>query len=266
MKMNNKKVFLGIMGLLAMYGAGEAQAQTGTPVTPAETAVSEAKPRKSKADAVLFKIHDIVSISQNDGMYQACDFFVTFYNRSDKDINGATLNLTWKDDALEEIIQNEMKASNERSAAQAEGLQGDYVQSEDENVPSYTEKVSPQEISTTIEMPAVKAYEQVSVRSRLQTDRCFMLMNDVKTNVTSCLSENNNAVVAVGQDRGCAGLFHFVSAKNSEYYVEFKPVSYNDQQTQIKQKKADEAKEIEADYHRSVEQLEKASRTLAEIK
>ena len=172
--MNNKKVFLGIMGLLAMYGAGKAQAQTGTPVTPAETVVSEVKPRKSKADAVLFKIHDIVSINQNDGMYQACDFFVTFYNRSDKDINGATLNLTWKDDALEEIIRNETKSSDERAAAQAEGLQEDYVHPGDENVPSYTEKVSPQEISTTIEMPAVKAYEQVSVRSRLQTDRCFM--------------------------------------------------------------------------------------------
>ena len=49
------------------------------------------------SDAILFKIHDVVPVKNADGNVVSCDVGATFYNRTEKEINNASLNLIWAD-------------------------------------------------------------------------------------------------------------------------------------------------------------------------
>lgn len=255
---NSKKAFLGILGLLMT--AGTANAQVGdVPAAPAQNFAQGPK----KDEAILFKVHDINPIKdkEKNGVADACDFYVTFYNRSPKDINGAVLDLTWIDDSLIEIIDAEKADSAERNK------NGENV---DPNF-SYTQRGNPVDLTATIDMPAIKAYKQITVRSRIKTDRCFILLDDLSVNVKSCSAKNDAGSSSMpgsimGQNAGCNGLFRFVSSKNPEYYMEFRSVSYDEQKAEERKQRAGEEQDLEEKYRKAVEGFDRLSNVLAEIK
>lgn len=99
----------GIAGL--MLAAGAANAQTADAKTPPA--------HEEEDEAILFKVHDVKPIKNSKGdEVNACDFYVTFYNRSNKDINGAQLDLTWVDNSLIDVVnaEKEESAENTRTA------------------------------------------------------------------------------------------------------------------------------------------------------
>ncbi|MDR1694597.1 MAG: hypothetical protein LBR70_05365 [Lactobacillaceae bacterium] len=229
---NNKKVFVGALGLILAAGINTAKA-----------ADDSAKAAVVENPAILFKIHDIKPVTNSDGQTTSCDFAVTFFNRSNENINGASIDLTWDDDTvkilLDEEKNNDRRASSSRNASST--------------------------VTANIEVPAVQAMKQAVVRTRLQSDRCFLLMDDVKLRVRSCniasqsRSGSRSATV-------CANLFKFVSPNNQEYYREFKPVTLEEEAAIKLQEKENIKKDINEEYSKTVAEFERASQLLKEIK
>ena len=92
MKIQNK-FWLGVAGLL--LSAGVANAQN------ADVAAEE------ESEAILFKVHDISPVKGGiDGEVTSCEFYVTFYNRSKKDIANAQVDLSWMDDSLSDSFSD----------------------------------------------------------------------------------------------------------------------------------------------------------------
>ena len=139
--------------------------------------VDETKP------AVLFKIHDIKPIRNREGKITNCEFGATFYNRSEDDVKNINMDLTWEDKAIEDVIDMEKKVAKKK-------MENDYYNSEamgtlsepDSETEKYTRKV----LTTTLKVPNLQPYRQVSLKSRIRSDRCFLMVNDVKFKFTSC--------------------------------------------------------------------------------
>lgn len=259
---NSKNAFLGIFGLLFAAGAANAQVADVPPVLPVQNEPMPAFVANTKDEAVLFKVHDITPVKgrDKDGAVESCDFYVTFYNRSNKDINGAVLDLTWLDDSLIDIIDAE-KAESAEKITRGEGVDPNY---------SYTQNDNPTNLTATIDMPAIKSYKQITVRSRIKTDRCFVLLEDLSMNVKSCSTKNEPGAgtvsVGMGANAGCNGLFRFVSSKNPEYYMEFKSISYDEQKAEERKQRVNEEQSMEENYRKAIEGFDRLSNVLAEIK
>lgn len=235
-----------IAGLMLVVGATNAQtANVETPQT-----------LEAEDEAILFKIHDVKPVKDAKGEdVNACDFYVTFYNRSNKDINGAQLDLSWTDNSLLDIVNAEKRESAEKRK-NGEDIDANF---------SYTQKNNPQQLTTSINMPAIKAYKQITVRQSLKTDRCYVLLDHLSVNVKSCaVKPVGNASFNAGNT--CKGLFRFISQENPEYYTDFQPVSYTTQRNADVKERAGQEKEMEEQYQKAVKSIDALTQTLAEIK
>lgn len=264
---NNKKVLGAIVGVMVGTCIANANAQNitnrggqneyGVPVP-----VMDVR-KNMKSEAILFKIHDIAPLKNNEGAVVACNFNATFYNRSDKDINGATLRLTWSDKTIGGVIGDELKES--AAKRKLNDKDGRYSRAT-----SQTERVTPENIEATLEMPAVKAYKQMTLTSKIQTDRCFLLLNDMDFRIDSCsASENKNVDVisrAGNESTDCLKLFQYVSAKSPAYYKEFKKVSYDEEKAAKKTEMQKNTQEINRVYGEAVDALNATSGSLSRIK
>ncbi len=240
--MTSNRVFLSALGLLAAgcFSAVGAQAQS--------------------SEAVLFKIHDVQPVKGENNLINACDYNVTVYNRSSKDIASASLMLTWTDDTINSVISD---AKVQNKADSGTNLR---------QVISRTEASSPVQISSQLSIPALPPQKQVSVRARIQTDRCFLLMGPVQAEVKSCrinadkTGATNRRTSARASATECEGLFQYVSPENPEYYREFKPISYDDEKIQGEAKRAQERNAINSQYDAVVTELSKVPTVLDGIK
>ena len=133
--MSVQNMFLsGVAGL--MLTAGAACAQT--------TEAEAPQLAEEEDEAILFKVHDIKPVKNSKDVVNACDFYVTFYNRSNKDINGAQLDLIWEDDSLLDIIDDEKEKSAEKNK-NGENVAADF---------SYTQQTNPVQLTASVNMPA----------------------------------------------------------------------------------------------------------------
>ena len=68
-------------------------------------------------------------------------------------------------------------------------------------------------------------FQQVSLKTKVDTDRCFLLLNDMDISIDNC------GTVASGEKtsrRGCENMFRYISPKMADYYTEFKEVSQDE--------------------------------------
>ncbi len=258
--MSNKRIFTGVAAaMLAGVCLSGAQAQNINDIAaPVKNKVVSA--HKGKADAVLFKVHDISSVKNTDGDVVACEFKVTFYNRSPKDISGATLLLSWKDRVINGVIDEELKRSDEKNKMNNDGR---YVRAT-----SATEKVTPIDVNASVDMPAIKAYKQLTLSSRLQSDRCFLLLGNTDFKVSSCSAVDNQSSMAMAGygNSDCGGLFKFVSSKEPDYYKEFKKISYDEEKAAKRTAQEKDTQEVNKAYGEAVDSLNSASSILSRIK
>ena len=162
-------------------------------------------------NGVLFKIHDIVPVKNADGIVVSCDLGATFYNRTGAEVSNAALTLVWSDEVVADAINQE-----ERKAREAR-------RTNRRNTPRYnTASYNSKDISLNLRLPPIKPHQQISLKSKVMTDRCFLLLNDMEVTVTKCGTAASNEELS---KIGCDNLFRFVSPKSPEYYSEFKEVS-----------------------------------------
>ncbi len=168
------------------------------------------------SDAVLFKIHDIVPVKNADGNVTLCEVGATFYNRTATEISNAALNLVWADEVVADAINQEERNAKE---AQRTGRR---------NLPRYnTATYNSRNVNMDLRLPPLKPHQQVTLKSKVVTDRCFLLLNDMEVNVTKCGTASTGAKSS--SKANCDNLFRFVGPKSPEYYSEFKEVSADEQ-------------------------------------
>lgn len=244
----SKNVFGLALGTILLAGA-----QTVCPVSVAMAASDDA------TEEVLFKIHDISPVKNRDGEVVACDFHTTFYNRSPNEINEAVVNLVWKDTSLENVINEE---KNEDAQKRNRNANRAY---------SETERRTSTEVSTQVEISGLKSYKQVTLDNRINTDRCFMLLQQVDFSVKSCSAKG---VTAAGRSNArrnnaispCARMFKFVSPESEQYYLDFKEITLDEEKSKDEAQKREKMSQTDSVYAKTIEALNSANNALSVIK
>lgn len=245
---------------LALAFTGAAFAACAQEAAPAEDQTT--KPR-----AILFKVHDIKPVENTEGVVTHCDFLVTFYNRTTDSLRQAKIDMGWTDEITERYLIDEADAQSEtstrtrstRSSRNAEPVLG--------------------EITTSVDMPALGAYKQATVKGSVKTEKCFLLLDNLEFNVASCSVIGQNAegdnssrgsrrtrVAASRNNSECASLFEYVNSKNPEYYDEFKNISYSEQERMLNDEKKQDVSDIEITYDKIIANFEKANSIISNIK
>lgn len=203
------------------------------------------------SDGVLFKIHDIVPVKNPDGKVTSCEVGATFYNRTDKEISNAQLKLIWADEVVADAINQEERNVRE---AKKQNLR---------NLPRYnTATYNSRDVTLDLRLPTMKPYQQVTLKSKIATDRCFLLLNDMDIDVTNC------GTAAEGDKSGrmssaCDNLFRYIGPRNEEYYSEFKPISLDQQNAQEQSESDKKKQEINTLYKETVANITGLSQRLA---
>lgn len=238
---NNKKFFICALTMLLAIGANNAKAQN------ADATNNIANP------AVLYKIHDVKPVVSADGVTTSCDFVISFYNRTENTINGASLELSWEDTTIKSFLAQEEKED---------------TKSKRQRRTSSTSRQNEEIVAANIEVPTMKSLQQTAVKTRLQSDRCFLLMGEVNTKVKSCNMGTQQAQsrTMARATNTCGNLFKYVSPENPEYYREFSNVSAEQELSEKAAEKERVKKEIEQDYVNALSEFERASKLLSEIK
>ena len=120
-------------------------------------------------DAILVKIQDIKPIKDKNGITTSCEFLSTIYNRTNMDLSEISFDLAWVDTAVKNTIAIEQNINpNGRN-----------------NLSGTADYISPDVISQ-ISIPVLKRNSQKSMRGTINTNRCFILLEDAKIMVSYC--------------------------------------------------------------------------------
>ncbi len=165
---------------------------------------------------ILFKIHDVVPEKNADGKVLHCNIGATFFNRTNSDVSNMSITLRWEDEVVSDMIDMEEREDKEKRRTAPRAARSRY------STASFNSKT----IDLNVKLPPIKSMQQISMKTQVDTDRCFLLLNDMEVAVNNCgtLAMNGKA----GKDE-CANIFQYVSPKMPEYYTEFKETSYDKQ-------------------------------------
>lgn len=169
--------------------------------------------KESKGE-VIFKIHDVVPEKNAEGNVMYCNVGATFFNRTSIDMANVSLSLNWTDDVIGEIIDIEDREEREKNKSKSKGPKSRYSTS------SFTSS----NISVDLKLPPIKMNQQITLKTKVDTDRCFILLNDMDILINNC-----GTLSASSSKDACANYFQYISPKNGEYYTEFKKISLEEE-------------------------------------
>ena len=203
---------------------------------------------------ILFKIHDIKPNKDEQGFVKDCGYSLTVYNRTDTDMEAATLDLSWNDNDGNQLVEQDIVTDDE-GKQKFDGRM----------------KTKNKVISSFVDIPRTSAYEQVTLDLTAKTEKCYLLLGDVKYRVTSCKLIDKEILDTDKKAKNrkketCANMFKFVSVTNPEYYKEFQPVSHEDQAAQAEQQKVQELDKIENINNEILKNFDETKSVLSEIK
>ncbi len=231
-------------------------------VTGAETSLAASAPAtgsNTTEEEVLFKIHDISPVKNSDGEVIACDFNATFYNRSPYEVSDAVVSLTWNDQSLENIIKSEKSED-----AKKRNISSGRAYSE-------TERKTAKTVNAEVELSNLSSYKQVTVNARVNTDRCFMLLQNVDFSIKNCsakggMAENKNNARRQNRNNPCARMFKFVAPQDAQYYLDFKEISLDEEKAIEDSQKQDQKNQTNSIYSKTVDTLDSVKSIISDIK
>lgn len=226
----NKILTLGLACGMALSFIGQAQAAKET----------------SKRETVIFRIEDIKPIENDEGVTSQCEFNFTVYNRMEKAIKEANIDLSWADNVAGKYKVNEDKLEVKKDAKKARFL-----------------------ISETVNIKDIAPHQQKSFKFVVDTDKCHVLFDQVEYKVNECIADGDEIKIRNNKREGhgsCANMFDYINSQNPEYYSEFSDVPESELQQISDQRNKQDIQAIEDAYKNSIETLKKASNTLKEIK
>ncbi len=229
-------------------------------------AAQEADEQTTKPRAVLFKVHDIKPVENTEGVVTHCDFLVTFYNRTTDSLRQATIDMGWVDSVTERYLIDEESAKAE--TAEKARQNRPMVAANAKKMP---------DVTTSVEMPALGAYKQATVKGSVKTEKCFLLLDNLDYNVSACsiIGKDDNSqpdnsrrqrMTASRNTSECANLFEYVDSKNPEYYGEFKDIPFSEQERLLNNEHAQDTTDIQTSYENAVKNFQKATEIMENIK
>lgn len=198
--MNNKtKLIIGSFAVAALIGS---------------TSSARAIEKEGSSGSVLFKIHDVAPEKDVNGLVTGCNISITLFNRYDRALSNTQLQLSWDDEVVDDIISQEEMSRKEALRRDPSARLSRYPTS------ANTASI----VSTVVKLPLINAHQQISLKNKINTDRCFLLLNDMNVKVNTCTfaGEGNNNM------KGCSAEFQYISPKDPQYYTEFKEISYEE--------------------------------------
>lgn len=231
-----------------------------TIITSAHAQTTEPATESTKPNAVLFKIHEIKPVTNPEGVVTDCDFLVTFYNRTNKGLRPAKIDMGWTDNVSNRyMIETEYKE-------EAPTIKVERYSNRQEN-----EKLG--DILTSVDMPSLGSYKQATVKASVKTEKCFLLLDNVSYRVASCSiveneEENNTArrrSARSGASAECANLFEYVDSSNPEYHDEFKNISFSEQERLMLEDRKQDVSTLESSYEGIVKNFEKVEQIISNI-
>ena len=211
--------------------------------------------------AVMFKIHDIKPIKNDDNLVESCEFSATFYNNTEMTVSNVELELVWRDKVVEETIETERKEATST-------FRGRRIQ----NNRSYrrgsgTEAFTTVELTAPISLPPLAPAKQITVKNTVKSDRCFMMLENVEVNIRSCRTAGSDSALGAGGNavgvrssvsESCNGLFKYYSPKDPEFYTDFKPISYDEESAQERLKINKDKEEVEDMHEKALSAIRRA--------
>lgn len=200
----------------------------------------------SEDTAIIFRIENIKPITNADGLVDKCSFVVTTFNRMNKGVKSAKLQMHWEDNisAKYAVVDGAVKAKKAKESRTV--------------------------IETSVELENIAPHVQKSFEAVVQTDKCFILFDNLEYEVESCVVDgekqqmrDNKVVGGVG---GCERNFNYINSQNPEYYSEFKDVPDSVLVKQADDEKKREVAKIEEVYKSTLSDIETLGKTLDEIK
>lgn len=221
----------------------------------------------SGENVVLFKVHDVTPVKDDQGVVTDCEFGLTIYNRSPKSVDAATINLNWNDEGIANVIDSEEKMAEQ-------GNDGKQVESLSQASRPRTADFEKDTLSTSVILPQIKPFRQVSLKSKIKSDRCFLMIEDAEfsfsacsiTDQTSVSSKRLASAKSQGSGNDCKALFRFVSPRDPEYYREFQKVSFNEEAKRREESRKKDIDELDAAYQKMLDGLNNITTTLDSIK
>ncbi len=229
-------------------------------------AQAQTEEMSSKPRSVLFKIHEITPVLNAEGLVTNCDFMVTVYNRTNDSLRPSKIDMGWSDE-----VSNIYLADNEEKA-EKKAVNVNTRRSAYNRTPQQEEKKLG-DVVTTVDVPALGSYKQVSVKASVKTEKCFMLLDNLEFKISACgivgkdeettSRRRNNDISAVSTE--CANLFEYIDSQNPEYHGEFKNISFSEQEKQIAEDKKHDISDLEDKYNKVVKNFEKAEKIISNI-
>lgn len=210
----------------------------------------------TRNDAVIFKIHDVVPVS-NEGVVTGCDFTVTLYNRTAVNFRNFTLNLNWRDTVDERFKFDAYVKSvlGEGATIQESDLLG--------------EQATPKPLAKAITVNAFGTNKQISVKSHIDNEKCYLLLTNADYSVTPCdIARNTSAGeknVVRSDGKECTAMFQLVDTANPEYFGEFKNISVTEIAEQNQQLHSKDLTDIDVVISKIIENLGVSDKTLTDI-
>lgn len=230
MSLTNKILACSLACGMALVSANVAQAYEGT----------------SKEDGVIFRIENIKPIADEEGLTSQCEFYVTVYNRLDRNIKEAELVLSWTDN-----VAGKYKIENGNLEVERDGEKAKSV------------------ITHTVLMKEIAPHQQKSFKETVDTNKCFLLFDRVDYQVPTCIAEGDDIKIKNNKRIGngsCTGSFDYVNSQNPEYYSEFKDVPESDLEKLAEEQKRQDSEALEELYKQSLEAVDEVAKTLGNIK
>ncbi len=210
----------------------------------------------TRSDAVIFKIHDIDPVLE-EGVVKGCNYMITLYNRTSINFRTFTINLSW-DDVVDERFKFDRYV---------ETLLGVEEADKQRDLFSKVDPVKP--VQTSVTVNAFGADKQISLRSYMDSEKCYLMLSDAKFNVTPCdIARSMDTVGSFGissEQSSCTELFQFVSTKNPEYFGEFKRISASEEAAESESAESRELSDIDIVINKIVENMGTSDKTLTNI-
>ncbi len=227
----------------------------------ARTNIQQKKPATTQthttsSDAVIFKIHDITPIKEN-GLITGCDYYITLYNRTAINFRTFTINLDWADN-----VEDEFKFDRYVEAS----LGKDAIKEQKE---LFKDKYNSSTTKTSSTINAFGVDKQISIKSYIETEKCYLLLKEPKYTISPCeMARNIKTAGAAGlgsKEQTCDSLFEYVGSTNPEYFGDFKKMSLSDQEAINVDLENQELADIDVVIGEIVENMGTSDKTLSEI-
>ena len=255
--MKKMKKFMAVL-LGASISLSTTGAIAATPAQPQNNKTPQQKDDNAttRPDAVIFKIHDIDPVLEN-GVVKGCNYTITLYNRTSINFRTFTINLSWPD-AVDERFKFDRYVESILGVEEAE-KQYDLFGKEEASKPA----------QTSVTVNAFGADKQISMRSYMDNEKCYLMLTDAQYSVSPCdIARNMDTIGSFGlsaEQSVCTNLFQFVSPKNPEYFGEFKKISATEEARQSESAESRELSDIDVIINKIVENLGTSDKTLTNI-